>query len=76
MKINGHGCNKKGVRTRYLRITFSDGPKHLILTREIKNTENGSETEHAYIQSDSARQPYGPLMSTANNKQPTTSKDQ
>ena len=50
--------------------------QHLKLTREIKNTENGSETEHAYIQSDSARQPCGPLMSTANNKQPTTSKDQ
>ena len=70
-----YDCNKKGVRTRSLRITFSDGPKHLILTREIKNIENESEIEYAYIQSDSARQPCGPLMSTTNNKQPTTSKD-
>ena len=71
-----YGCNKKGIRTRSLRFTFSDGSKHQILTREIKNTENGSEIEHAYIQSNSARQPCGHLMSTANNKQPTTSKDQ
>ena len=78
MKINGQnmGVIKKRVRTRSLRFTFNDGPKHQILTREIKNAENGSKTEHAYIQSYSARQPYGPLMSTTNNKQPTTSKDQ
>ena len=62
-----YGWNPKGVRTRYLRIKFSDGPKHQILTREIKNTENESEIEHAYIQSDSSRQPCGPLMSTTNN---------
>ena len=38
MKISGQnmGVIKKGVRTRSLRIKFSDGPKHQILTREIK----------------------------------------
>ena len=43
MKISGQnmGVIKKGVRTRSLRIKFSDGPKHQILTREIK--------KHRYI---------------------------
>ena len=43
--------------------------------RDKKTQKNESEIEHAYIQSDSARQPYGPLMSTTNNKQhPKTSR--